>query len=217
MVALLGLIHVTLLFLNINPGIFGIGPRSPEGLVGILTSPFVHGDWAHLLSNAAPMFVFVAAILYFYRKAALSATLWIWLMTGIWVWIVGQYGSHHIGASGLIYGFAAFLFFSGVFRKDIRSMALSLVIAFFYGGMVWGVLPAEEGVSWESHLFGFIAGTLNAWYHRKVGKAPQKKYSWELEPESTADDANAVWNYRENWPGGQTIILPGEVNEGPSH
>lgn len=206
-IAFLWLVHTILLALSVDPGVFGVLPRKVEGLTGILTSPWVHGGWEHLLSNSAPLFVFIAASLYFYQKAFLRSLPWIFVMTGFWVWAAGHTGSH-IGASGLVYGLAAFLFFTGVFRKDARSIALSLAIAFFYGGMVWGVLPVQEGVSWESHLFGAIAGTFTAWYYRKVGLPPRKKYRWEDEPENSPGDENAVWNYRKNWPGARVYYSP---------
>ena len=105
----------------------------------------------------------------------------IWLFTGFWVWLAAR-DSSHIGASGLIYGFVCFLFFSGLLRKDTRLMAVSLLVTFLYGSMVWGILPVDQSISWESHLFGSIAGIFCAYYYRADG--PQRpKSQWEIDEE----------------------------------
>jgi membrane associated rhomboid family serine protease len=205
--ASLWIVHLLLWWLAIPKANLGLLPRAVSGLPGILTSPFVHENFSHLFSNSGPIFFFLAGILYFYRVVALRSVVWIFLMTGIWVWVAAR-GVPTIGASGLVYGFGAFLFFSGVFRRDARSMALSLVIAFFYGGMVWGVLPGEQGVSWESHLFGALAGVVTAFFFRGIGVEPPKRYSWDHEPEDDSRDSQAVWNYQQNWPGAKHVIIP---------
>lgn len=205
------LIHIVLVVGNIFPTGFGVVPREPMGALGILSSPWVHASWAHLFGNLGPLVMFIAASFYFYKKAFLRSIAWIYFLTGIWVWIAGHAGSH-IGASGIVYGLAAFLFFSGIFRGDARSIALSLVIAFFYGSMVWGVLPVQPGVSWESHLFGALAGLVFAWYYRKAGVQPRKKYAWEEEPDESPEDAQAVWNYRENWSGARHMYISNDQN-----
>jgi hypothetical protein len=114
----------------------------------------------------------------------------------------------------VVYGLGAFLFFSGVFRWDVRSISLSLLIALVYGGMVWGVIPGREGISWESHLFGAIAGVGMAWVFRKVDVIPPKRYHWEDEPENHPGDEHAAWNYRQNWPGAQNLYTPGDSGPG---
>lgn len=149
---------------------YGVLPRAIKGLWGILISPFVHGDFNHLVSNSTPILVLGWLLVYFYPKAAWRVVVACWAMGGLWVWTTAR-DSYHIGASGIIYGLAAFLFFSGVFRKRIALMAVSLIVVFLYGGMIWGVLPLRVGVSWESHLFGGIAGVLMAWFYRKVPPA----------------------------------------------
>lgn len=207
-IVLLWVVHALFTVVHFDVGLLGIVPRKVEGLHGILTAPWVHGDWGHLISNSGPMFFFLAGMFYFYRQVAGRAIFWIYLMTGVWVWVAAHAGAH-IGASGLVYGLAGFLFFSGVFRRDVRSIALALVIAFFYGGMVWGIWPGQPGISWESHLFGGIAGTVTAWYFRKVGVVPKKKYFWEDEPEYEPADDYAIWNYRsEHWPGARNNETP---------
>lgn len=149
---------------------YGVLPRQVNGLWGILISPFVHGNLDHLFSNSVPILILGWLLVYFYPRAAWRVVLACWAMGGLWVWTTAR-DSYHIGASGVIYGLAAFLFFSGVFRKRIALMAVSLIVVFLYGSMVWGVLPLKVEVSWESHLFGAIAGSLMAWFYRNVPPA----------------------------------------------
>jgi membrane associated rhomboid family serine protease len=185
-------------------------PQEREGLLGILTSPWVHDDLGHLFGNSGPLFIFGAAILYFYRKSALKALTVIWLLTGTLVWVLAEPGTNIIGSSGIVYGLAGFLFFSGIFRREPISMALSLIIALIYGGMVWGVLPLKQDISWESHLFGAFTGIGMAWYYRKVDVPPRKRYRWEDEEDDEEADRNAYWNYPQNWQESQNYSIPGE-------
>ncbi len=171
----------------------GIYPMEAEGLIGIVTGPLIHSDFTHLISNTFPILILGTGIFYFYRKISIKVILWIYLMVGLWVWVAGRH-EYHIGASGLIYGFASFLFFSGVIRKNTNLLAIALLVAFFYGGLVWGVLPLREGISWESHLFGAIAGGVVAFYFRREGPST-KKYRWEEEEELEQTRA-AYWNYQ---------------------
>ena len=165
---------------------WGVLPRKTEGLPGIVTSIFVHGDLNHIASNTIPLLVLGAMLFYFYKKIAKASFLWIWLISGLWLWIGGRnnatFPQYHIGASTLIYGLAGFLFFSGVFRKHLRLMVVSALVVFLYGSLVWGIFPYEEHISWEGHLFGILAGILVAFNYRKEG--PQRKvYEWEVEEE----------------------------------
>ena len=157
-------------------GSLGIFPRHASGMVGILTAPLVHGDFVHLLSNTFPMLLLVAAVFFIYPKIALQVFVAIYLITGFWVWIAAR-EAYHIGASGLVYGLAAFLFFSGIFRRDARSMAVALAIAFLYSGMLQGLLPGSDTtVSWESHLLGAAAGVFCSFYYRRsdIDSAPSR-------------------------------------------
>lgn len=158
---------------DINLSWYGLYPRSIHGLLGIFTSPLLHADFAHLISNTLPLIILGAIICFFYRSIAFQVFFWVYLMTGIWVWAAGR-ESYHIGASGIIYGFVTFLFFSGIFRKDTRLLALSLFVTFLYGGTVWGILPIQNGISWESHLLGALAGLITAYNFRKEGPPPRK-------------------------------------------
>ncbi|HQQ93656.1 MAG TPA: rhomboid family intramembrane serine protease [Bacteroidia bacterium] len=165
---------------------WGVLPRKPEGLPGIFTSVFIHGSLDHILSNTLPILILGGMVFYFYRKIAWPALLWIWLSSGLWLWIGGRNHvdspQYHIGASTLIYGLAGFLFFSGVFRRHLQLMVVSALVVFLYGSLVWGVFPLDPEISWEGHLFGLFAGIMVAFNYRKEG--PQrKKYVWENEEE----------------------------------
>ena len=204
-VGLLWLIKLVEILFGISFSIMGILPRSIQGLLGILTAPMVHGDTflffskgqlSHLASNTLPVFILMASVFYFYRKIGWKSILGIWILTGFWVWLGARGASTHIGASGILYGMAAFLFFSGVFRRDVRSLTISLAVGFLYGGLVWGVLPTQEFISWESHLFGGISGIVMAWFFRRVQVSTPKKYFWEEEPEYDPRDRYGVWNYK---------------------
>lgn len=155
--------------MSLDFGMFGIHPRTLQGTFGIITGPLIHGDLMHLLSNTFPLVLLGIGIFYFYNKIALEVFVWIYFMTGFWVWIAAR-DAYHIGASGIVYGLVAFLFFSGLFRKDTRSIAVALVVIFLYGGMIYGIVPADNGISWESHLLGSLAGIFCAFYFRKAGK-----------------------------------------------
>lgn len=146
---------------------FGILPRHIVGLPGILTAPLIHGDFYHLGSNTLPLIILGIIILYFYRKIAFPVFFGVYFLSNIAVWMVATGKGYHLGASGLVYGFVSFLFFSGIFRSDKRSMVLSLIVVFVYGGLIWGMLPIYEGVSWESHFFGGVSGGFCAYFYRR--------------------------------------------------
>ena len=170
----------------------GVAPRTSEGLPGIITSVFVHGDLGHIASNSIPILVLGMMLFHFYRKIAVSSFLWIWIISGMWLWIGGRnndlYPIRHIGASTLIYGLATFLFFSGVFRRHVQLMFISALVVFLYGSIMWGIFPLKEEMSWEGHLFGAIAGVLVAFNYRKEG--PQRKvYEWEDEEDEDISGA----------------------------
>ena len=183
---LLWLIKLVESTLDLNFAFWGIYPLSVKGLKGILLSPLVHADFKHLINNSIPLFILGVAIFYFYSKVAFRVFFLTYIMVGIWVWFGGR-PAYHIGASGLVYGFASFLFFSGIIRNHISLMAISLLVVFLYGGMIWGIFPIYEKVSWESHMLGSIAGLFLAFYYRHEG--PQKPvYFWEEEEEEEDQD-----------------------------
>ncbi len=168
----------------------GIYPHSLHGLLGILTGPLVHANLNHLIDNSVPVFLLLTAIFYFYREVAMQVFLLSYLLTGLWTWL-GAREAYHIGASGLVYSFAAFLFLSGIIRRYPQLVAISLLVVFLYGGLIWGLFPLDETISFESHIYGSVSGVMLAIFYRKFG--PQKEiYSWESEDED--DDIGVPWN-----------------------
>ena len=160
----------------------GIYPLEVKGLPGIFLSPLIHDDFKHLISNSIPLIVLGTGIFYFYSDVAVKVVLWIYFLTGLFVWFVGR-DAWHIGASGLVYGFASFLFFSGIIRKYFRLIALSLLVVFLYGSMIWGMFPDfYVNVSWEGHSMGFVSGILLAIWFRNDGPQPPV-YEWMTEEE----------------------------------
>ena len=155
----------------------GIYPQTIRGIPGILFSPFIHADFRHLYSNSIPLLFLGTALFYFYSGPALKIFTINYLLTGFLVWLTGR-EAWHIGASGLVYGLTAFLFFSGIIRRYYRLAALSLLIVFLYGSMVWGMFPGfYKDVSWESHMMGFVSGIILAILYRREGpQAPV--YEW---------------------------------------
>jgi len=179
-------------FIEINFGFnfnkYGIYPKTFMGLRGILFSPFIHSDTTHLFNNSIPLAVMLGCLYYFYQNIANKVLLRGLLLTGLLTWILGR-PSYHIGASGIIYLLVSFIFFSGVFRKYYRLIALSLVVVFLYGSMVWYIFPMEERISWEGHLSGFVIGFIFAFIFRKMGPQPENfNYSENPEFEKLFDE-----------------------------
>lgn len=174
-------VHLLSLIFNQDLSRLGLLPRNFIGLLGIITSPLIHADFSHLISNTIPLIILGWIIFSFYRTVAFISFIFIYLSTGLLVWIFARQ-VYHIGASGIVYGFVSFLFFSGIFRRDNTSIALALVITFLYGGLVWGMIPGWKGISWESHLFGAITGLIAAYMFRNIDP-PKKKYDWEDDPD----------------------------------
>ena len=149
-------------FFLVDLGFLGIYPRNTEGLIGLLTAPLIHGNLNHLLSNTFPL-LFLGGVLYmFYNQVANQVFLQCYLITNFFVWLLAR-PFYHIGASGVVYALAAFLIAIGLFRKDFKSLFIAVAIIFLYGGLIYGVLPGNQGISWESHLFGAIVGVGSAW------------------------------------------------------
>jgi len=167
----------------------GVYPLSLKGIPGIILSPFIHADVRHLFSNSLPLFLLSVALFLFYPEVAMRVFGLTWALSGLLVWIAGR-EAWHIGASGVVYGLASFLFFSGIIRKYFRLIALSLLIVFLYGSMVWGLFPGiYENVSWESHMLGFFAGIVLAVLYRKEGPQ-QPEYEWM---EEDGEEENGRW------------------------
>jgi len=156
---------------------FGIRPQKVEGLMGILTSPFLHGDINHLYNNSIPLFVLSLALFYFYKRIAWKVIVYGILLSGLLTWTIAKSGNH-IGASGLIYVLVSFIFFKGIFAKHYRLIALSLMVVFLYGSLIWYVFPIKVGMSWQGHLGGLISGFIFALIFRKQIAKPER-YKWE--------------------------------------
>jgi membrane associated rhomboid family serine protease len=146
---------------------YGIIPRTTAGLIGIFTGPFIHISLVHLFSNSLPLLILGIITFNFYRKIAFEIFIWIFLVSGLCVWIVGDDATSHVGASGLIYGFASFIFFSGLFRGEFKALILAILVAIVYGSIASGILPGRIGISWQAHFYGAMAGGLCAFFYRK--------------------------------------------------
>lgn len=164
----------------------GLYPLRADGLKGIFFAPLIHANFKHLFDNSIPLFFLSTAIFYFYRPVAYRVFFLVWFISGMVVWLTAR-PAYHIGASGLVYGFASFLFFSGVIRNNINLLAISLLVVFLYGGLVWGIFPYDFRVSWESHLVGGMTGLALAFFYRSYGP-PSTRKVWEDEEEADADD-----------------------------
>jgi membrane associated rhomboid family serine protease len=155
----------------------GVLPRDISGLIGIFTSPFVHGEWNHLYNNTFSLFATTVIMATFYRKVAVSAFFWITIGTGIGVWLYGR-DAYHIGASGVIYGLVAFIFWTGVFKKNAKSIVLALLVLSLYSGMFEAIFPnVKDDISWESHLSGAIAGIIVAFVLKNVVEEDELAYT----------------------------------------
>lgn len=160
---------------------YGVLPRNLVGLRGVLFSPLIHGDVGHLFNNSVPLIVLGWTLFYFYRSIAFKVVFWSYLLAGLYTWISARY-SYHIGASGLVYALFGFIFISGFIRRYIPLIAISFLVAFLYGSLIWGILPWDHKMSWEGHFWGLFVGLILAVYYRKKG--PQrKKYIWEEDDE----------------------------------
>ena len=175
---------------GVNLGRWGVMPHSLHGLVGVITLPFLHANWEHLLSNSVPILVLGTALYYCYPTLANRVLLITYLASGLITWCIGNPDSTHIGASALVYGLNLFLITSGFIRGNRLLIVVSLIMVFLYGSFIWGMIPSlaiPQNISWEGHLSGAIIGVLLAFFLRKEG--PQKEvYHWDEEDEE--DDAS---------------------------
>jgi len=164
---------------------FGIYPLEGKGLKGILFSPFIHANLKHLTGNSVPFLVLSFSLFYFYRRLAYPIFFLLYFLSGLCVWLGGR-EAWHIGASGIVYGLGAFLFFSGIFRNDVKLLTIAIIVVFLYGGMFWGIFPIEAAISWESHLWGAASGFILSLFYK--GQGPQRThYEWEDEPDDDTD------------------------------
>lgn len=166
---------------------WGVFPRTLEGFRGVFFTHFIHSNTSHLFNNSIPLFVLLSCLFYFYKDIAYKILLFGGFFTGFLTWIIAR-ESYHIGASGVVYLLFSFVFFSGIIRKHYRLVALSLIIIFLYGSMIWYVLPIKEGMSWEGHLSGFLTGLLFAFIYRKRGIVKEEHQFIQTEFDLLFDD-----------------------------
>lgn len=158
---------------------YGLYPRTITGLRGIVLSPFIHSSLKHLFNNSVPLFILLTSLFYFYRAVAFRILILGTLLTGLLTWFIGR-DAYHIGASGIVYLLFSFVLFSGIIRRYYRLVAVSLIVIFLYGSMIWYILPIKEEISWEGHLSGFIVGLVFSFIYRNYGPS-RVRYDWEDE------------------------------------
>ncbi len=163
---------------------FAVQPLSVDGLLGLLTAPLLHGSVEHIAANSVALLMLGTLAGSVYPRATLWSLPLLWLGSGLGAWLLGDPGSHHLGASGVTHGLMFLIFVLGLLRRDRPAIATGMIAFFFYGGMLLTVLPHEPGISWQSHLGGAVAGVVAAFLFRRLDPAlPRKRYSWEDEEE----------------------------------
>ena len=179
-VVVLWLVELLNVALDTGPDDLGVRPRQWRGLLGVVFAPLVHAGFGHLVANTVPLLVLGTAMLYLYPDASRVVLPAVYFGPGALVWLLAQ-GGNHIGASGIVYGLASYVFVAGVIRRDRRAIATSLLVSFLYGALVWGVLPIEPHVSWETHLAAALIGVALAIALRRRDVPVRVRYSWEDE------------------------------------
>lgn len=182
--ATLWLIKIIESVIGVNLYNYGIYPGQLSGLSGIFLAPLIHGSFTHLFTNTAPLLILGTALLYGYPKSAKIVVPALYIGTGLAVWLFAR-PAYHVGSSGLTFGFMFFVFTIGVIRWDRRAIALSMIVFFLYGSMIWGIFPGNADISYESHFFGGLIGFLLAFLLKNYDPySPEKKYSWEEDEEN---------------------------------
>lgn len=159
-IAFLWIAHIISYFFPINQ--YGIVPREVSGLTGIIFAPVLHNDFPHLGANSVSLFVLGLFLITLEHKRTFGIIIALIILGGAGTWLIGRSGSVHIGASGVIYGIFGYLLTRGLFKRDFKSIVISIAVFFLYFGMIFGVLPVDSFTSWESHLCGFISGIIVA-------------------------------------------------------
>jgi membrane associated rhomboid family serine protease len=199
-------------------------PGSAAGLLGLLTAPLLHGSVEHIVANSTALLLLGTLAGTAFPNATLRGLPLMWLGSGLGAWLLGQPGSHHLGASGVTHGLMFLVFVLGVLRRDRPAIAAGMLAFMFYGGMLMTVLPREAGVSWESHLGGALGGVLAAFlFRRSDPQPPRRKYSWEIEEElaheqaarerdmyerRAPEDVPVLWQRDAGEPGERGKVLP---------
>ncbi len=167
LVGAIWIIHIVNMSMQMQLNHFGIFPRHLLGLRGVAFAPFLHGDLMHIMANTLPLFFLTLTMLFFFPRLFAPVFFLSMILGGLLVWFLGR-SAMHIGASGVIYSLAGFLMAIGIFRRNFKSILISVVIFFLYGGILWGIFPMDSFVSWEGHLYGFVSGVFLAYLFRKM-------------------------------------------------
>ena len=147
---------------------FGLVPRTLPGLIGIFSAPFLHGSLMHLIENSISFTIFSVALALLEGKKMFAKVMLMVTIGGLLTWLMGG-DANHIGVSGLIFGLWGYMLLSGWFSREMKYIVVLITLMFFYSGMIFAILPGKAGISWEGHLFGFIAGIIVSWlYHKKT-------------------------------------------------
>lgn len=149
----------------------GIHSREVSGLDGVIWAPLLHSGWSHLFSNTVPVLVFAFLAMAAGIGRWVVATAIIWVVSGLGVWLVGPSNAVTVGASGLAFGWLAFLLVRGIFNRSVAQIAVAVVLLAIWSGMLWGLLPGNTGISWQGHLFGALSGVLAAWVLSRSDKS----------------------------------------------
>jgi membrane associated rhomboid family serine protease len=179
---------------KINLSYYGIVPRDITGLLGIIISPLLHSGWQHLIGNMSSLLILLIVLFFLYTRSSIAVLTLIWLVTGALVWLFARENTYHIGASGVIFGLLSFLFFSGIFKGDRQSMMISLLVLILNGGLFNGFMP-EEGISWESHLYGSLAGLVIAFVFKNVRQGYEESRIVELAENKSKYLPNDIFQY----------------------
>ena len=147
---------------------YGVYPRNLMGFRGVFLTHFIHSNTNHLFNNSIPLFVLLSSLFYFYKEVAYKVLFFGGFFAGFITWMIAR-ESYHIGASGIVYVLFSFVFFSGIIKKHYRLVALSLIVIFLYGSMIWYILPIKDGISWEGHLSGLLVGLFFSILYRNKG------------------------------------------------
>jgi membrane associated rhomboid family serine protease len=185
-VALIWLIALLSYLGDVELSWLGVRPREFFGLIGVVASPLLHSGLIHLLSNSFPLVLLSGFIIFLHRSVSLRVIVLVYVLSGLITWFIGR-NAYHVGASGVVYGLAGFLLFNGIFRRDRAGLAVSLAILFLYGGLLYGLFPSEERISWEGHLGGLVAGLLAAVVY---GDSVDKKEKAPLAVDTAVGDSS---------------------------
>ncbi|HET6992702.1 MAG TPA: rhomboid family intramembrane serine protease, partial [Bacteroidia bacterium] len=212
------LVQLAQAFLGQDWGYYSLYPRTVHGLIGIITAPLLHGSWEHLLGNTLPLLVLSYLLFNSYKEIAGKIFWTTYLLNGILLWFFAR-DAFHLGASGLVYGLASFLLFSGMIRRHPQLAMISFLVIFLYGSMVWGIFPFDPHVSWEAHLYGGLTGLILSIVYRKEGPQRRKFFEDEKEEEVMAEEMGPhekkespleiVYSYKEKQPevdGQQSVV-----------